>query len=1286
MQELPEFTCFTYPVDEARGHKGQGLAILVHQSIQDSVQLWRRSEGVQALWLRVKGSALGLQGDLMVGGAYINPQSQRTNAEVLSNYFHAWGADLSEAASVCPHLVVMGDFNAKLGKSSEEFPPELLVRFPWLQNSRKDRGCTPRQSPNLAGRLLVEQTLGAGPLILTTGRHSRHKPTLDTGQPTCRAATRTEHVILSPDLFARSYAVDILSKVTESDHLPVRLTFSQLPERQGGDEGMHMCGDACKQAAARAWQLAWRPAQQVAYVDALQRDAGALQQLEDSIRDGSVELACSLLMGVIHGAALDSGNTRPGQCQLRQGVQLGPRRPPWFTRDLARMKSQLIEASTALGLARHLVRQQQAEQHRRRKREYKALTRLAKRAYHRETAARLLGELRQGERSAFRTIRGRKQPHRSPISAEHWHEYLIKHFGQRPLAQPPPAPPPPPPPVPPPPDPPPHPQPPQASPPPTQPLRGLTALERHRHRRGAVAVGRAAGTSRAAAAAAAFGRFGRRRPLDPEVPPPPPPPAPPPPDPPPEAPADRLVEAVGKATAKMIRRLRVGSAAGLDGLQAAFIKCVVVGEGRQSRNLLCPVLSSLFCSLIEKGVAPAAWKVACLSPIFKKGSVMNPDHYRMIAVSSVLYRLYANVLRELIGSWALGAGKIPETQFGFIPGRDTMQPLFVLRHLIRQAQRLKKQKRAVHPHLFVAFMDFTQAYDKVERPALWSHLQRMGMPAHLLGAVQGLYDGDSYVLRDGEKCTPPVLPLRGLKQGCPLSPLLFALYINDFHESVPACSRHGVRCRGARGAQSGRLISHVFYADDLALTACTAAALQSLLNGLATYARAKGLVVNVGKSHVVVFNSSFDTRPGQPGQPQVPRWSFVFGEGTAEEPAPQLACKDEFKYLGVWLHRRGSMKRAVDGWASALSFASSQMYRKAKELGVSRQTPTLLRLFQYYALPSAMYGSQVWGTGLLDVAQPFKSPIEQRRMSFLRRVAGLRLSTDRHVLMAETGSKPLVVYWFKSVLRFYGKIRDRGREGASPLLVDAFMSDCRLAAAGGATSWAGEFAAALRGLGEAGPGWAEDVMAGRALDSAAIIRAVSHAVFEAPWSGPGLGTKRREYVERCRQEGGRPRIPVHVEMPVPRHVCRQVSRFRSGCTSLRIETGRWAGEPEQMRTCMRCSEQWKVWKAGRWQGALGGEHGDEPIDDEQHCVYDCESTSACRSALVDQGVALPRSLRELLTDISPDTARFISDCMDKVEDALVADDLAGEEGENASERSYENNNDSEDDELGSNGP
>ena len=53
-----------------------------------------------------------------------------------------------------------------------------------------------------------------------------------------------------------------------------------------------------------------------------------------------------------------------------------------------------------------------------------------------------------------------------------------------------------------------------------------------------------------------------------------------------------------------------------------------------------------------------------ITPLHKKGALSNPKNYRMLAINRCVYRLFSNVVRDLLTEWALAEHQIPDTQFG----------------------------------------------------------------------------------------------------------------------------------------------------------------------------------------------------------------------------------------------------------------------------------------------------------------------------------------------------------------------------------------------------------------------------------------------------------------------------------------------------------------------------------------------------------------------------------------------------------------------------------------------
>jgi len=201
----------------------------------------------------------------------------------------------------------------------------------------------------------------------------------------------------------------------------------------------------------------------------------------------------------------------------------------------------------------------------------------------------------------------------------------------------------------------------------------------------------------------------------------------------------------------------------------------------------------------------------------------------MIAVSGVMYCVYANVLKDLVTDWCVQKNKVPDTQFGFYPGRSTLHPLFILRHLRNAAKKLKPRQS---PRLHAAFIDFTQAYDTVPHAQLWKHLERIAMPSLLFQAIREMYLDDEYLLMDGEK-RARVHPTNGFKQGCPLSPLLFSLYISDMGKEI------GKGIRGALTGDGVNGVAYMLYANDLSLTANDPGEMQTMLKRLHAHAMKK---------------------------------------------------------------------------------------------------------------------------------------------------------------------------------------------------------------------------------------------------------------------------------------------------------------------------------------------------------------------------------------------------------------------------------------------------------------
>ena len=144
--------------------------------------------------------------------------------------------------------------------------------------------------------------------------------------------------------------------------------------------------------------------------------------------------------------------------------------------------------------------------------------------------------------------------------------------------------------------------------------------------------------------------------------------------------------------------------------------------------------------------------------------------------------------------------ELPDVPAGFRKGRGTRDEIANICWIIKKTREFQK-------NIYFCFINYAKAFDYVDHNKLWKILQEMGIPDHLTCFLRNLYAGQEATVRTGHETTEWFQIMKGVGQGCILSPCLFNLH-----------AEYIMRNAGLDEAQAGikiagRNINNLRYAD-----------------------------------------------------------------------------------------------------------------------------------------------------------------------------------------------------------------------------------------------------------------------------------------------------------------------------------------------------------------------------------------------------------------------------------------------------------------------------------------
>jgi len=394
-----------------------------------------------------------------------------------------------------------------------------------------------------------------------------------------------------------------------------------------------------------------------------------------------------------------------------------------------------------------------------------------------------------------------------------------------------------------------------------------------------------------------------------------------------------------------LKSLKNGKAAGGDGIPPEWLRMCIPQEVDGVDLPLSPMarcVLSVVQRIWDENHIPQLWRSARIVSIFKKGDPAEVNNYRGISLISVGLKVLCMIVINRISRQLEAEGRLRREQAGFRPAQECVAQAATLVEILQR-------RRARGQTSFVTFLDLQKAFDTVPHEAMLHKLSAVGVRGHVLEFLRAIYGSSSIGVASPEGEHTAEL-LRGVRQGCPMSPLLFDIFIDDLLADVDP---HGVTIPAIPNSS----ISGLLFADDAATLNPSPQAVRASMAAVERWADKWEMKFGVAKCGIMVV--------------EPPR---VLGVSVAEQSVSniflqgeKLPVVDHYIYLGVKLtrdlsfdamvaHRLGKFRGALMGLRAFLRCRSIPLSVRVNVLKVM-------------ALPVFLYGAEIWGMNQERVAK-----------------------------------------------------------------------------------------------------------------------------------------------------------------------------------------------------------------------------------------------------------------------------------------------------------------------------